>query len=133
MLFQKSPFKYAALAGVLLAVVVGCSGPPVSIDNPPLSADGQSRLLFVRVNTEGMFVGELYARKAGAGSWGADLVFVNNIYPGEGKVYNLDDGSGNCKFDLRRRVFGGGGQPVFQDQLNADLCKMNKNKQVWLL
>ena len=89
--------------------------------------------MFVHVVSKDLFVGELYARKAGTGAWGNDLVFVNNIYPGQGKAYNLDDGSGNCRFDLRRKVFGGNGPPQFQDQMNVDLCEMNRKKQAWLL
>jgi hypothetical protein len=126
-------FKRSVFATALLTLTVACAGPPISLESPPLSADGQSRVLFVQVVSEGVFVGELYARKAGAGSWGTDLVFVDNIYPGNGRAFNLDDGSTNCRFDLRRRVFGGSGPPELQDQMNVDLCKMNKAKQVWLL
>ena len=128
-----TPFKAAALAAALCASLAGCSGPPVSIDSPPLDADGQSRWLFVQVVSQYAFVGELYARKAGAGSWGDDLVFVNNIYPGQGKAYNLSDGSGACRFDLRRRIFPVNDAPQYQDQLNVDLCAMNRKKQAWLL
>jgi hypothetical protein len=130
---QATFFKRSAFATALLTLTVACAGPPISVESPPPSADGQSRVLFVQVVSEGVFVGELYARKAGTGSWGSDLVFVNNIYPGNGRAFNLDDGSTNCRFDLRRRVFGGNGPPEFQDQMNVDLCKMNKAKQVWLL
>lgn len=131
-MFEKILAKKALVAG-LLPAVAGCGGTPVDFENPPLGADGKSRWLFMQVITPDVFVGELYARKAGAGSWGADLVSVDNIYPGDRKAYNLDDGSGNCNFDLRRRVFGGDGPPEYQDQLNVDLCAMNTKKQAWLL
>lgn len=107
--------------------------PPIHLNDPPLVADGQSGWLFVDVVTPGVFVGELYARKAGIGSWGNDFVFVDNIHTGDSRAYNLGDGTGNCKCDVRRFVFGGGGPPQFQDQLDVDLCAMNKKKQVWLL
>ncbi len=121
------------MAAALALIVSACAGPPINVESPPLGTDGKSRWLFVQVVTPGLFVGELYARKAGNGAWGNDLVFVDNIHTGDGRSYNLDDGSGNCRFDLRRRVFGGGGPPEFQDQMNVDLCAMNKAKQVWLL
>jgi hypothetical protein len=130
----KTLLRPLALTGAVFAALAGCSGAPVSIENPPLGADGQSRWLFVYVNetTDGA-IGGLYARKAGAGSWGDDLQLIGIVGPGEGKAYNLDDGSGNCKFDLRRRIISVNQPPVFQDQLNIDLCEMNRKKQAWLL
>lgn len=123
----------AALTGVLLVALAGCSGDPVDLDNPPLGADGQSRWLFVQNTRQGMFIGALYARKAGSGSWGNDLVLFDNIYPGDSRAFSLDDGSGNCKFDLRRLVYAVDEPPGYQDQMNVDLCAMNKKRQVWLL
>jgi hypothetical protein len=126
--------KKAKLVAASLTLLAACDAMPVSFDNPPLDADGQSRWLFVQVVTEGLFIGELYARKSGTGSWGDDLVFVNNILPGQSRAFNLGDGSGNCLFDLRRRVFiVDDGSTEFQDLMRVDLCKMNKTKQAWLL
>lgn len=132
---RKTVRNRALITGALLAALVSCtSGPPVSIDNPPLGADGQSRWLFIKVvSQDAGFIGELYARKAGSASWGDDLVFTNNIGPGGSRAFDLDDGSGNCKFDLQRKVFNPSGPTDTQYQMDVDLCSMNKKKQVWLL
>lgn len=61
----KTVRERALTTGALLGALISCtSGPPVSLDNPPLGAGGQSRWLFVQVvSQDAGFIGELYARK----------------------------------------------------------------------
>ena len=104
-----------------------CGREQVSLSDPPLDSDGKSRYLFVAVPGPA-FVGELYAVKAGSDSWGRDLVLLDNIYPGDRRFFNLADGSGNCRFDIRTVQFDADGRRPMEN-FDVDLCEMNRKGQ----
>ena len=104
-----------------------CGGESVLLSNPPLDSDGKSRYLFVVVPGPA-FVGELYAVKAGSDSWGPDLVLLDNINPGDRRVFNLSDGSGNCRFDIRTVQFDANCRRPMENY-NVDVCELNQKGQ----
>jgi hypothetical protein len=75
-----------ALAGMALAL--------------PSTADAQDRRVRVINNTSQTMV-KLQASNINRTSWEEDILGRNVLRPGQATRANLDDGSGQCLFDLR--------------------------------
>lgn len=79
---------YSLGAAALLAVML------------PAAAEAQDRRVRVINNTSQIMV-KLQASNIGRKSWEEDILGKNVLMPGSATMANLDDGSGQCLFDLR--------------------------------
>lgn len=130
-------------AGAPVSALAACAGPPVDSSALPLGEDGKSRWLLVQVPEENpgfgdFFVRGIYARPAGAPGRGDNITLMSNIHPCRKRAFDVDDGTTNCRFDVRAEMYGCR-RPVDDDATwwnliveDVDLCAMNETRQVFL-
>jgi hypothetical protein len=81
----------AGLAGSLLFLVPGATGPP------PLG--GVRHVRFVNEGSEP--IAELYLSAVGAGDWQGDLLGVDDLAPGGSLLLDVEDRNESCRVDVK--------------------------------
>jgi hypothetical protein len=86
-------------------LLAGCAiGAAMFTFNPP--AEAQDRRVRV-INNTGQIMVRLQASNVNRRTWEEDILGRNVLRPGQATMANLDDGSGQCLFDLRATFAGG--------------------------
>jgi hypothetical protein len=136
-------FHPSLMAGAMIAALSACAGPPADIADLPKGADGKSRWVLARAPADNpgrgfFFLRGVYVRAPGTGPWGDDITLMDHVHPGDGRAFNVDDGTPRCRFDVRFEMYGYARQSdpkaawwnlVADD---VDLCEMNDEGRVFL-
>jgi hypothetical protein len=100
----------SAIAGPLLCLFEMTTGPPAA------ALDRHIQL----TNTTRRTVVELFAAEIGSGDWRIDLLGEDFLPPGAIAVVDVEDKSGNCRFDLKA-VFDDGSELI---RRNVNICAL---------
>ncbi len=93
-----------AVAGSILWVLEGGTGPPGSVLAQPLRVTNNTRMAIV----------EIYVSHVGTGNWQEDILGEDFLAPGNSTLLNIDDDKGSCRFDFKA-VFDDGTVTIRRD------------------
>jgi hypothetical protein len=72
----------------------------VAVATPAHAQDGRDRRVNV-INASGQAVREIYASPVTSRSWEEDMLGANVLPAGRSMVFNIDNGTSQCRYDLK--------------------------------
>lgn len=107
-------FKKMILAAATVASLAAVAGPAHA------STDGRDRRVNV-VNASGQTMREIYASPVTSNSWEEDMLGANVLGSGRSMVFNIDNGSNQCRYDLKA-VMSNGREHI---RRNVNVCTVS--------
>lgn len=104
-------FKKMILAAATVASLAAVATPAHA------STDGRDRRVNV-INASGQTLREIYASPVSSRSWEEDMLGANTLSSGRSMVFNIDNGSNQCRYDLKA-VMANGREHV---RRNVNVC-----------
>ena len=79
--------------------------------------DGRDRRVNV-INASGQVLREIYASPVTSSSWEEDMLGSNVLGAGQNRIFNIDNGTSQCRYDLKA-VMGNGREHI---RRNVNVC-----------
>jgi hypothetical protein len=102
----------AVIAGSLLGVLETVTGSPASAFDRRIELTNNTRMAIV----------EIQIAQVGTGRWERDLLGDDILLPAQSVLVEIDDGKGNCRFDIKT-VFDDGTSSTRRD---IDVCAVER-------
>jgi hypothetical protein len=91
-----------------------------AVATPAQAQDGRDRRVTV-INASGQVLREMYASPVTSGSWEEDMLGSNVLGSGRRMVFNIDNGTNACRYDLKA-VMGNGREHI---RRNVNVCTIS--------
>jgi hypothetical protein len=105
-------WETAVIAGSIWGVLEMASGPPASALDRPIELANNTRMAIV----------EIYAAPVGTGRWRRDLLGDEILPPANSILVNMENTTGNCRFDVKV-IFDDGTSLLRRD---VNLCELDR-------
>ncbi|MGA7261610.1 MAG: hypothetical protein WBX30_12065 [Stellaceae bacterium] len=102
----------AMIAGSLLGILETVTGSPASAFERRIELTNNTRMAIV----------EIQIAQIGTGRWERDLLGDDILLPAQSVLVDIDDGTGNCRFDIKT-VFDDGTSSTRRD---IDVCAVER-------